>query len=798
MAALSDKISWYIDLNASSALRGFKDVADAADRQLGKATKRIGEFEKSTAKTGTGKLDGLAATANGALSKLGVNAELTGAQLSGGLAVGAAAAGTAILAFAASSVKAYEDLAQQVLKVQRVTGATAQDSSRLVQVLDDYQVSGEAAATSFSKLNKALAAGSLSKFGIEAAKNADGTTNFVQSLERVADAYNATRDPATRAALGTAAFGKSYQALIPIIEQGGTKLAEALKGVDGKLILDQGDVVRAEKLRLAMDELGDAILELKLATAEGLIGPLTAAAKAATTLVEILGRAKGAVGFVVDLATFNPGDLLPDVGPIDDIARAVGGVSNPLRALRTGYEYLASDGKKAGEDVSSATDDIAAAAEAASGKVDDLASAFGRLSDLGAAAANAVNESKAATDKVTEAAKNEKAAFETRAAAVDAYVAATEKLNRARADGPGRIEAAERSYANALRASARASDSMAEAQTRLDRARRESSTGLTAAKAELAVIEAQQRLSLAQERASVRRSPLDDQQARVDQLQAQIDLEDALAQQRSLSEGKDPNIIGAQRDVADAASAKAEAEATAADAKRNIAETRAEVDKVISEAQEGVTAAWTALEEAGNAVTSAMAEKAAAIAEANKSTIERFNEELNSIEGPQARALANLQTLKDRGFGDLAVQIASMGPQGFDLLDAMVSESDGVLLGYATRLDGIAANLDRIKALAGDVGVQSILANPNLTATQRKILDDLQNPAPPSSVNIGTASNPNGFVAGDAQAKAWVEAVMAAKAAPITINVSGAKDPALLAQELAYTLATLSGNRGKS
>lgn len=698
MAALSDKISWYIDLNASSALRGFKDVADAADKQLGAASKRIKDFEKSGK---TSNLDGLAGKANGALSKLGVQAELTGAQLQGGLATAAAAAGTAIVAFAASSVKAYQDLAQEVIKVQRVTGTTAQDSSRLVQVLDDYQVSGEAAATSFSKLNKALAAGTLAKFGIDAAKNADGTTDFVASLGRVADAYNRTKDPAARAALGTAAFGKSYQALIPIIEQGGAKLAESLKGVDGKLILDQSAVDRAEKLRLSMDNLGDTITGLKLAVAEGLIGPLANAIESVTLLIIGLERAK----------EFADGGAFK-IGPFDVSVKGLAEGLNPLNRINRDVKVLSDllgiagdDAKDAGSKVASAGSDIGAAAaviDDAASKVDKLGSSFDKLADVGSLASKAVADSAAASARLDAANKGLDAANQARTKAVDEYTASVDKLQRVRADAPGRIEAAERAYASALRASAEAADRVTDAQTKLARARKESSTGLTAAKAELAVLDAQQRLSLAQERASVRRSPLDDQQAKVDALQAQIDLEDAVAARNNLAAGKDPNIIGAQRDAADAASAKADADADAGEARKNIERTRQDVEKSIADAKSAVDETWADFEKTGVDVTNALAEQLAAAADAMKTPAERYKQYLIDAINQQNEALTNAQILKDRGFGALADQLAAMGPEGFAIMDSFVDASDIKLAGINDLLAVVAGNAERARAqLAG-------------------------------------------------------------------------------------------------
>lgn len=129
-------------------------------------------------------------------------------------------------------------------------------------------LSAEEAAHSIGFLNRVLgqaasgnaeAAKGFAAMGV-AIKDADGKTRpALEVLSDVADRFQATDDPAKRAALSMSVFGRQGQALIPLLSQGGAGIrklygeADRLGGAMGK------DLVKAA------DEAGDQIDRLKFA-----------------------------------------------------------------------------------------------------------------------------------------------------------------------------------------------------------------------------------------------------------------------------------------------------------------------------------------------------------------------------------------------------------------------------------------------------------------------------------------------------------------------------------------------------
>jgi hypothetical protein len=218
-----------------------KAVADF--NRLGGAAKELA----GQAKAGKFSLDGLARSA-------GVSAGV----LKTGLATAAVAAGTGLLALANKGVDAFADLAEQIMKVQRVSGASAEDASRLVAVADDLGVSIDSVATGVFKLGRGVDA--LPALGVKIARDTSGAVNLTDTLINVADAYVATADPAKRAQLLTAAFGRSGKDLIPIVERGGQGIRDMYAAAEGKgLIMSQADLDTARTFSLVMDDLADTI-----------------------------------------------------------------------------------------------------------------------------------------------------------------------------------------------------------------------------------------------------------------------------------------------------------------------------------------------------------------------------------------------------------------------------------------------------------------------------------------------------------------------------------------------------------
>jgi hypothetical protein len=173
---------------------------------------------------------------------------------------GLAAVGTAIVGVATKSVMAFQDLGIAVGKFSAATGTTTEEASRLVEVFDDIGVAPETAAASIARMSKTLDtnAESLAKYGIEAVKAADGTTDINETFIAAVDAISKIKNPTEQAAAAQATFGKSWQSMSEIVTGGAPALRKSLESVGDAKVMSKADVESARELRDAMDSIKDS------------------------------------------------------------------------------------------------------------------------------------------------------------------------------------------------------------------------------------------------------------------------------------------------------------------------------------------------------------------------------------------------------------------------------------------------------------------------------------------------------------------------------------------------------------
>lgn len=121
-----------------------------------------------------------------------------------------------------------------------------------------------AGASAMAKLAKAVGTNEagLLKYGIVVARNADGTANLNGTLLNVASAYQATTDPAERAALASAVFGKSWADMVDVLEKSRSKISELQGLAPG--VTDE-DIKKLEEYKQATAGFGQAWTDSKLA-----------------------------------------------------------------------------------------------------------------------------------------------------------------------------------------------------------------------------------------------------------------------------------------------------------------------------------------------------------------------------------------------------------------------------------------------------------------------------------------------------------------------------------------------------
>jgi hypothetical protein len=186
-------------------------------------------------------------------------------------------AGTALVGFGIKAVAAFEDTAKAALDLSAATGLAVEDASRWIAVGDDFQISAETLTSSIGKIGKTLDADKWSKYGI-ATRNAGGQARdandiLIESLAMLSNIENGTE----RARVGNELFGKGYAALSPMIGHTTDEYKKMLGTVEAGQVITKSEAEQAEQMRLAQDNLSDALKEVELA-----------AGKAATKLAPLL------------------------------------------------------------------------------------------------------------------------------------------------------------------------------------------------------------------------------------------------------------------------------------------------------------------------------------------------------------------------------------------------------------------------------------------------------------------------------------------------------------------------------
>lgn len=380
--ALTERLQILIDAHAGGAIAEFKKVQGA-----------------------TKNLQGAAAGGTKAMSGLGQASAAAGSMLKAGLAAAAGGAAVALVKFATDAVGAYTSLAASIRDVQRVTGGTFEDASRLVAILDDFEVPVEVLNKGFFRLSREIGKNdeAFAAAGFSVAKNAKGNVDLSATLLNIADAYKATEDPAKRATLLTAAFGRGGAELIPILEQGRAGI-EAVFAEAAKVgqIFTAEDIASSERYRLAMDDLHDATQQFSIEAGKVLVPVLT-------KIVELATRGAGRIKETANsLTKAGLGATIVEglreefeflFGASDD---AAGGISAATRAMNEAAEAAAED-KQALADLTSAL----FAADTASRAVEDakrsLSDAQRGLSEATADYKALVKEGQVDEEKVADA-----------------------------------------------------------------------------------------------------------------------------------------------------------------------------------------------------------------------------------------------------------------------------------------------------------------------------------------------------------------------------------------------------------
>lgn len=243
MAGLTERLAVIIEASGIGAINEFRKVGATAQAELAKVDK---------ATKGTRDSTGLLSTA---LNKMGLQSISTGQALGVGLAVAATAA-------AVSAVKlgeGYLHATEQVRQFSEITGASAEDSSKLRNATKALGIDLDSTSTVFLRFTRNIGESpqKLAAFGVAIAHTKQGTTDVVGTLGNVADALQHIPDPARRAQLEVAAFGqRGIIPLLPLLAQGKQGI-EALTHTGP--VFNEAELQKAQQFQIATREVHNTL-----------------------------------------------------------------------------------------------------------------------------------------------------------------------------------------------------------------------------------------------------------------------------------------------------------------------------------------------------------------------------------------------------------------------------------------------------------------------------------------------------------------------------------------------------------
>lgn len=217
----------------------------------------------------------------------------------------ATVAGGALLAFGVKAVGAFTDTAKAAIDLSTSTGLAVEDASRWIAVGDDYKVGADALATGLGKIAKTLDDTKWSKYGI-ATRDAGGqarSTNDI--LLDTFDMLSKVTNKTEQARIGQQLFGKGYQSITPILGHTRAEYEKMLGTVEKGQVITEAEAKKAEKFRLAEDQLGDALRDVTIQIGEQVAGmaPLLVA------MAKLVAMLSGGVGDFLDFNT-GAGDVI--------------------------------------------------------------------------------------------------------------------------------------------------------------------------------------------------------------------------------------------------------------------------------------------------------------------------------------------------------------------------------------------------------------------------------------------------------------------------------------------------------
>jgi hypothetical protein len=219
-------------------------VKDDGSPVIERVNKKIGETKKET----QALVPGLEKARQNLTGFVGANTALIGVLVGVGVAMN-------------KVIQDHIKYANEVRQLSALSGETTENTSRFIQVLDDYKLGADDALLATRALTK------------------NGLVPNIETLAKLSDQYLSINDVEKKNEFILKNLGKGGAAWTEVLNKGSKALLAQGEAIDKSLILTQKMVDDARKAEIATDNWNDAIGGLKTQLAVGLLPALTGTIK---------------------------------------------------------------------------------------------------------------------------------------------------------------------------------------------------------------------------------------------------------------------------------------------------------------------------------------------------------------------------------------------------------------------------------------------------------------------------------------------------------------------------------------
>lgn len=263
----------------------------------------------------------------------------------GPVGIAAVAASAIAVIGIGQAIHATQEWAAEVRTLQRVTGDSAENTSRLAAAGELLNLSTDKLNTGFGILDKNIINNSanFAKYNVVTKDAAGNTLPFLDILGNLSDKFQTLQAGPEQAAFAMNVFGRSGKELIPVLSRGREGLQELYDSAQkAGLVMSQDALDASKNLSIAQRELGHAFKGAAVAIGTAFIPLLTPIVHAFTQLVEIATRV---VTTVIHVGQAIGKALAPYITPVvqafQDLGRALGDAFSQVgEALQPILPYL--------------------------------------------------------------------------------------------------------------------------------------------------------------------------------------------------------------------------------------------------------------------------------------------------------------------------------------------------------------------------------------------------------------------------------------------------------------------------